>query len=134
MSAPDEGMLTAQERAALASLEARAAADDPRLADHLRGLRSPKKRLRPVPKPGLSSVATAVARIWLSLHPAVWGPLLTLVGLALVLLGVAASLALSLTGVAVAATGLGLLARLVAARVEWLRQEQTRLRASSPPE
>lgn len=137
MSGPDEGMLTAQERAALASLEERAAADDPRLADHLRGLRR-KERLRAVPvamrKPDLTWLATTVGRVWASMRPAVWGPLLTVAGLAAVVLGLSVSLVLSLVGVALASLGLALLVRVATARIERLREAQSRLTAGSPPD
>ena len=133
MSAPDEGMLTAQERAALASLEARAAADDPRLADHLRGLRS-KERLRALPKPDVSRFSATVSSTWASMRPLVWGPLLTVVGLVAVVFGLGVSLILSVVGVIVTATGLGFLVQVGAARVALLREEQTRLKAGSSPE
>jgi hypothetical protein len=133
MSGPDEGMLTAQERAALASLEERAAADDPRLADHLRGLRS-KERLLALPKPDLGWLTTTAGQVWRSLRPAVWGPILTIAGLALVVLGLSVSLALSVVGIVIAAVGLGLLVQLITARIERLREEQTRLRAGSSSE
>ncbi len=133
MSGPDEGMLTAQERAALASLEARAVADDPGLASHLRGLRS-KERLRGLPKRDLTWATSAASRFWLSMRPAVWGPLLTVAGLVVVVLGLAVSLALSVLGVALAVTGLGLSARLAAGRLERFRDEQAHLRGGPSPD
>ncbi len=131
MSGPDEGMLTAQERAALASLESRASADDPRLADHLRGLRS-RERLRAVPKPDVAWLSASVAGAWRSMRPMVWGPVCTVVGLAIVVLGLAVSLGLSVVGLVVAGVGIGLLVQAGMARLERLHEEQTRQRAGSP--
>ena len=131
MSGPEEGMLTAQERAALASLEARAVADDPRLADHLRGLRAKRAALG-APTLDLRVAGAALAGAWARLRPTVWGPLLTAAGLLLAVLGLAVSTVLSAIGAGVAALGLALLVQVGTARVERLREEQRRLQGATP--
>ena len=104
MSTRDDASLTAQERAALAHLEAAAAADDPQLAAWLRG-------------PGglhlLSRLPTPPA--WM--RNRWWGGPIALVGLVLVVLGVSAGFAVGLVGMVLAAAGLWLLAE--AARRRW---------------
>lgn len=122
MGAPDEAMLSAQERAALAQLEARAAADDPRLAEHLR--RSQRSNSHHVEHMG--RLGTWWAAQWARLRPALWGPILTIVGLILVVLGLATVLVLSVVGVLSAAAGLALLVTMAAARVEVVRTEQAK--------
>ena len=130
MSAPDETVLSAEERAALAHLEARAIADDPRLADHLNGLRS-ARRLGAAMALDLGWCTTAVARAWARMQPLVWGPILTVAGLSLIVLGVATSLMVSLIGIAIAGIGLGLLVRVAVTRVEQASLLRSRLVAGS---
>ncbi|HET9690626.1 MAG TPA: DUF3040 domain-containing protein [Acidimicrobiales bacterium] len=105
MDASDEAMLSARERAVLAQLEARAAADDPRWASQLGA--APARRA-----PDAARLLVAVAQRWAALRAVVWGPVLLVVGVAVAVAGVGAGLAVGLVGVAAAAAGLGLLARL----------------------
>jgi hypothetical protein len=104
MSTRDDASLTDRERAALASLEAVAAAEDPQLAKRLRGT----NRLHLTAR--LPSVPAWLQSRWMA------APLL-LVGLILVLLGLATTFVLSILGVLLTAAGLGL--ALEAAKVRW---------------
>ena len=131
MSGPEEGMLTAQERAALANLEARAVADDPRLADHLRGLRAKRAALG-APTFDLRAAGAVLAAAWSRLCPTVWGPLLTAAGMVVTVLGLAVSVVVSAIGAGIAAIGLALLVQVGTARVERLREEQRRLQGATP--
>ena len=110
MSAPD-ARLSAAERAALADLEAAAAASDPHLAARLKG--GPPARLR-IPLP---SFAPGLLRVWKSfLGIGWWAAAVTLIGLALTVLGLSAGLGLSVLGALVAAAGLRALAEAVERR------------------
>ena len=106
MSGPEEAVLSAQERAALAQLEQRAAADDPRLASQLRG--AARRRA------ATARLVAAVAHLWAALRPAVWGPVLLVAGLTLTAVGVGAGLALGVVGVVLTTAALSLLVRLAA--------------------
>ncbi len=113
MSAPD-ARLNAAERAALADLEAAAAADDPHLAARLKG--APASRIRTV-VPVIQRLRPTVLRQWSSfLGLGWWGVPVTLAGLALVVLGMSAGLAVSVFGALVALAGLRVLAELVERR------------------
>jgi hypothetical protein len=95
MSTRDDASLTARERAALATLEASAAAEDPQLARRLRGS-NPFRLLRRIRVP---------AWFWAS-----WfGVPLTIVGLLLMVLSMSAGLVVGLVGAAVATGGMRML-------------------------
>lgn len=101
MSTRDEASLTARERAMLAALEATASAEDPQLANRLKGssrLRA-AARLRVVARlPRLPAWAPSG---WLAVP-------MIVVGLALVLLGLGTVLAVGVLGLLVTAGGLGI--------------------------
>jgi hypothetical protein len=130
MSAPDDMVLSAEERAALASLEARAVADDPRLHDHLKSLRA-ARRFGAAAMPDFDWLTTGVARIWAQMHPMIWGPLLLVVGLAVTVLGVATTLVVGVIGVGLAGLGLALLVQAMTVKVEQARALRARLVAGS---
>ena len=111
MRTPD-ARLSAAERAALADLEAAAAAADPHLAARLRGTAVTRIRtLLPRLLPGLAAGWSRVLSIrW-------WGVPVTVAGLALMVLGVSAGLAVSLVGVVATAVGLRVLAEMAALRL-----------------
>jgi Protein of unknown function (DUF3040) len=100
VSTPDVS-LNAEERAALASIEAKAAAEDPQLAALLKG--SGRGWLRSV-LPRLAAVAAAKWR-YLMAHSWLGFPI-TLVGLALVVAGMSGGLVVGLIGAVLAAAGL----------------------------
>ena len=102
MSTRDEASLTDRERAALASLEAVAAAEDPQLARRLRGA----KRLRLIAQP--PAIPSWLRSRW-------WAVPLLLFGLALVAIGLSTTVALSIVGSVMTAGGLGILTALVGA-------------------
>jgi hypothetical protein len=105
MSTRDDARLTAQERAALASLEAAAAADDPQFASRLKG--SGRARVESL----LRGPAAYVAAGWAALVSRSWvGVPLVVVGLSLVAIGMSSGLAVGIAGSLCAAGGLGLLA------------------------
>jgi hypothetical protein len=106
MSTRDDASLTDKERAALASLEAVAAAEDPQLARRLRGA----NRLR--------LIAPHVPRIPTWLQSPWWAIPLLVAGLALVVVGLSTTVALSVIGSAMMAGGLFILARLVERRLD----------------
>jgi hypothetical protein len=99
----DDAALTANERASLAELEAKAAAEDPLLARRLRGSR------RPVVIGRLCRVPMWRGRAW-------WGPSLILIGLALVALSLSTVWALGVAGLLFTASGLGIVAAAVERR------------------
>ena len=103
MSTRDDASLTARERAALASLAAVAAAEDPQLARRLRGA----SRRRAVPQ--LLRIPGWMRSRWLA------GPLVV-VGLALVVVGLSVTVVLGVAGAAIAACGLWLTARAIQSR------------------
>ena len=111
MSTPD-ARLSAAERAALADLEAAAAADDPRLASRLRG--SSVVRARSVLPRLLPRLTAAWTRV---LSARWWGVPVTLAGLALIVLGISAGTALSVVGVITSVVGLRILAEMVDLRL-----------------
>ena len=112
MSTP-EARLSAAERAALADLESAAAAADPHLAARLRG-RAPSRAL-----PALVTVITRIQGAWAwVLRWNWWGIPPVVIGLFLVVLGLAYGLVLSVLGLVVAAVGLRVLAEMVERR--WL--------------
>ena len=119
MSTPD-ARLSAAERAALADLEAAAAASDPGLAALLRG--GTARRIRAdlrLARSSLSKVAAIIMRArW-------WGGPITLAGLFLMVLGLSSGIWLSMAGALVATLGLGVLARMVEIRLN--RREPDRL-------
>lgn len=107
MSTRDDARLTAQERAALSSLEAHATADDPQLAARLRGpgrwtLGGYLERLQPlahrVRVPGWAS------SLWFALP-------IMVVGLGLAVLSISIGWELGVWGAFLAAAGLGSLVR-----------------------
>lgn len=113
MSAPD-ARLSAAERAALADLEAAAAAADPRLAERLKG--ASESRLRTV-LPALRRFQPEVLRVWVSfLRLGWWGVPLSAAGLVLMVLGLSAGPALCVLGTVVAAGGLRLVAEVLEGR------------------
>ena len=93
MSTRDDARLTAQERAALSSLEAVASADDPQLAARLRGPSLWRPFIRLPVLPGW------IRSIWLAV-PAV------VVGLGLAVVSLNVGLAVGVVGAGVAAAGL----------------------------
>lgn len=104
MSTRDEASLTDRERAALASLEAVAAAEDPQLAKRLRGA----KRFRLIAEP--PAIPSWLRSRW-------WAGPLLLFGLALVAIGLGTTVALSIVGSVMTAGGLGIVVGLVRERV-----------------
>ena len=110
MSTRDDASLTAKERAALASLEATAAAEDPQLASRLRGSR----RLRLFT--GLPAIPVWLRSSW-------WGIPALAVGLALVVLSLSVSVVLGFVGAVLAAAGLWLVVKMVDRR--WISGRKT---------
>ena len=103
MGTRDDASLSAQERAALASLESTAAAADPQLAARLKG------------HSGLP-LREMLARTPLWLRSAWTGAVLVVIGLALMLLSLSLTLAMGFAGAVLAATGLGFITRAALAR------------------
>ncbi len=98
-----EVRLSAEERAALASIEAKAAAEDPQLAALLKG--SSRRWLQAVPR----RVAATVTSGWRALvSHGWWGFLIAAVGLALIAVSMSAGLLVGLVGAVLAAAGLRL--------------------------
>ena len=97
MSTPD-ARLNAAERAALADMEAAAAAADPALAKRLRGGRT---------SPAFGSARLRFLRVWLTVLRAqhLAAPFIVL-GLLLIVLGMSGGLAVSLAGVAILVVGM----------------------------
>ena|SRR6516225_9189520 len=110
MSTRDDASLTAKERAALASLEATAAAEDPQLASRLRGSRGLRLFTR------LPSVPAWLRSTW-------WGVPALVVGLALMILSLSVSVALGIAGAVLAAAGLWLVVGMVKRR--WLTRSKS---------
>lgn len=104
MGTRDDASLTAQERAALAYLEARAVADDPQLSHRLRGRFRPQIEVRIPPVP-----------IWAG--SGWWSIPLIVVGMALAVLGVSTGLVVSVVGAIVTAGGLWMVAGIVDRRL-----------------
>lgn len=110
MSTRDEASLNARERAALANLEAQAAAEDPMLARRLRGA-SPFRLVTRIPR--------IPAWVWQSW----WGAPLALLGLVLIALSPSTGLVVGLVGALMMTGGLRMLAGAI----------HSRWRASGPP-
>jgi hypothetical protein len=106
MGTRDDASLTAKERAALASLEAIAAAEDPQLASRLRGSSHWRWLTR------LPAIPDWVRSSW-------WGVPALVIGLALIVLSLSVGLALGLLGAAMAAAGLWLVVGMIDRR--WIR-------------
>jgi hypothetical protein len=114
MSTPD-ARLNAAERAALADLEAAAAAADPTFASRLKGSRR---------NPAFSSARIQVRRLWLLLCTRarhLGGPLAGL-GLVLIVVGLSRGLAVSLAGLALLFLGLWVATERLAA--SWLKRRR----------
>jgi Protein of unknown function (DUF3040) len=103
MSTRDDASLSARERAALASLEAQAAAEDPQLSRRLRG----SNRFR---------LVTRVPRIPAWLWQSWWGAPVAVIGLALMVLSASTGLVVGLVGAVTATAGLRMLAGAIEAR------------------
>lgn len=108
MSTRDDARLTAQERAALANLEAAAVADDPQLAARLKGsTRYRLKSLLPIPPAFLLGKWRSLLRNgW-------WGAPVVALGLVMVALGLPFGMPLSLVGALATCAGLRLVAQAV---------------------
>jgi Protein of unknown function (DUF3040) len=104
MSTRDEASLTDRERAALASLESVAAAEDPQLAKRLGGA----SRLR---------LIAHVPRIPAWLHSRWWAVPLLVLGLVLVVVGISTTVVLSVIGAILAAGGLWIAAMVAERRL-----------------
>lgn len=107
MSTPD-ARLSAAERAALANLEAAAAAEDPHLAARLKG--SPASRLKALPPIVLSYL---LGRWKALLRLGWWGGLIAVAGLGLIILGMSTGLVVAIVGAAICAAGLRILAQAI---------------------
>src|SRR3984957_3135722 len=103
MGLRDDATLSPQERAALAGLEARAAADDPALAASLRG--TDRFKLT-VP----SWLPPLVGQLWV-------GPVLLVAGILLTLLSLSVSLVLGIFGALVMAAGIASLGHAASRRL-----------------
>lgn len=103
MSTRDDASLTARERAALASLEAQAAAEDPTLARRLRGS-------NPL------GLVTKVPRIPAWLWQSWWGGPVAVIGLVLVVLSPSTGFVVGLVGALMLTAGLRMLGGAVQAR------------------
>lgn len=111
MSTPD-ARLNAAERAALADLEAAAAAADPALAARLRGGLAWKA------VPLVRSLRRRLVLWWAAvLQAGWWGVPLTVAGLLLMALGLSAGLALSVVGAVIAAVGVRVLVEMARLRM-----------------
>jgi hypothetical protein len=110
MSTRDDASLTAKERAALASLEATAAAEDPQLASRLRGSRQLRLFTR------LPAIPPWLRSTW-------WGIPALVVGLALIILSLSVSVVLGFVGAVLAAAGLWMLAGMIDRR--WISGRKT---------
>jgi hypothetical protein len=114
-----DARLSAQERAALANLEAAAAADDPEFAARLRG--SPMFRF----KAAIPRLAALAVGQWRALmRHGLWGIPLTVVGFLFMVLGLSAGAWLSIGGALVAALGLRLIAHWATAITARRRQPE----------
>jgi hypothetical protein len=117
MSARDDATLSAQERAALAGLEARAEADDPKLAAQLSGHGGRPSWLR-VPGFGVA------VRLNFRPNPLIAGPLLGVLGVVGLVLGLAISLVISVAGLVALTGGLLLMAGVARSRVAKRRNRE----------
>jgi hypothetical protein len=107
MSTRDDATLTARERAALASLAAMAAAEDPQLASRLRGSARIHLVLR------LPRIPDRVRSEW-------WGTPMLVIGLALMVLSLSSTMVLGVAGAVMAACGAWLVAEALGRR--WSRR------------
>src|SRR5690242_2165083 len=110
MSTRDDASLTAKERAALASLEAMAAAEDPQLASRLRGSRQLRLFTR------LPAIPAWLRSTW-------WGIPALVVGLVLVILSLSVSVVLGFAGALLVTAGLWMVVGIVDRR--WISGRKT---------
>ena len=111
MSPHDEATLSAAERAALAGLETKAEADDPRLAAALRGgIRRSWPTLR-IPPALVHSALVRSAHTWM-------GPALVVIGLAVMIVALSSLTILAVAGALVFMAGAAMSAGLVRSGVE----------------
>ncbi|MDQ6839957.1 MAG: DUF3040 domain-containing protein [Actinomycetota bacterium] len=121
MSTRDDATLSAEEKAAFARIEAQAIADDPALGTSL--WFHVKQRLRPA----VRSVVHRTQRSWT-------GPLLVVVGVGLVVVGLATTVAVSVLGLVVVVMGSVPVADHVRRRLELAgAQAAAARRAATPP-
>jgi hypothetical protein len=114
-----DARLSPQERAALASLEAAAAADDPEFAARLRG--SSIFRFKTV-APRLAALGVGQWRALM--RHGIWGVPLTVIGFVFMVLGLSVGAWLAVGGALLAAVGLRLLAQFITAFLERRRQPE----------
>ena len=110
MGTRDDASLSAQERAALAHLEAAAAADDPQLAAWLRG-------------PGRLHLLASLPKLPAWMRNRWWGGPIALLGLVLVVLSMSTGWILGIFGAGLATVGLWLLVEAV--RLRWIATRDT---------
>jgi Flp pilus assembly protein TadB len=125
MSTRDEAALSDAERAALAGLETKAEADDPRLAAQLRG-----RRRRRTPTIAVPPFVLRTREVLERGSHTVLGPLVAVAGLVLAVLTLSISVPLALVGVALLVAGLVMSSVLVRATVE---QRRAVLAPPTPP-
>jgi hypothetical protein len=109
MSTRDEATLSDAERAALAGLETKAEADDPRLAAQLRGRRRTRPRI-------------TVPPVVLRASHSILGPVIAVVGLILAVLTLSVSVPLALLGALLLVVGLVMSSALVTVEIERRRK------------
>lgn len=110
-----DARLSAAERAALAHLEAAAAAEDPRLASRLRG--TPIARMRRLALGLVPILNTYVfARFARLANAGWWGIPVLAVGFCLMIVGLTSGLVLAVAGALLATAGLRMLAGVIEAR------------------
>jgi hypothetical protein len=114
-----DARLSPQERAALAGLEAAAAADDPEFAARLRG--SPMFRFKAA-APRLAALAVGQWRALM--RHGIWGVPLTVIGFVFMVLGLSVGAWLAIGGALMATVGLRLVAQWVSALVDRRRQPE----------
>jgi Protein of unknown function (DUF3040) len=120
-----DARLSPQERAALANLEAAAAAADPQFAARLRG--SPLFRIKAaVPR----LVALTVGQWRALLRHSWWGAPLTIFGFVLMILGLSTGLTIGVVGAMVSTCGLRLVVQ--AASESWARRRALEAEAGEP--
>jgi Protein of unknown function (DUF3040) len=119
-----DSRLTAEERAALAHLEAAATADDPHLATRLRG--SGSARLNALGSKAHRDLSALANRAF---HLGWWGIGVAVVGLAMMVLAVSSGLWLGILGIIVAVIGLMSVAHAIERRLARGRAK----RARTPP-
>jgi hypothetical protein len=109
MSTRDEATLSDAERAALAGLETKAEADDPRLAAQLRGRHRTRPRIKVPP-------------VLVRASHSMLGPVITAVGLILAVLTLSVSVPLALLGALLLVVGLVMSSVLVTVEIERRRE------------